>query len=287
MIASDTMFYSTPPYNLRGILRTLTPLNNWSYNKESENLAVHGVHPRWLHLLVNLPLLVGPALTLISVTSALSWTAVVGTAILSIFPHQETRFLLPAVSLLIASTRIPTSPRHRRVFISTWIAFNASVALLMGVLHQGGVFPVQWWLAARPDAGRIYRWQAPDGPMWMFGSGVDGHGKADRSYWLRGKPLDTVLNIVLDNLSRDQVECDVASADVFITPRSNRHLPNLLDRTSTSPIWLRERWGYEWHVSLDDGDFDHDGVARGLIRMFTRPGLGVYSVTRKCIRNAK
>lgn len=35
----------------------VTPLNFLRYNILSENLAQHGIHPRWLHIVVNLPLL--------------------------------------------------------------------------------------------------------------------------------------------------------------------------------------------------------------------------------------
>lgn len=34
-----------------------TPLNFLKYNMNSDNLAIHGTHPKWLHLLINLPLL--------------------------------------------------------------------------------------------------------------------------------------------------------------------------------------------------------------------------------------
>jgi phosphatidylinositol glycan class Z len=38
----------------------LTPLNNILYNMDVENLKQHGLHPRYLHLLVNAPMLYGP-----------------------------------------------------------------------------------------------------------------------------------------------------------------------------------------------------------------------------------
>lgn len=42
------------------VLRTLTPLNSVRYNLDARNLAEHGVHPRWLHAVVNMPLMFGP-----------------------------------------------------------------------------------------------------------------------------------------------------------------------------------------------------------------------------------
>ena len=40
----------------------LTPLNFLRYNLLPSNLAEHGVHPRWLHLVVNLPMVATPGL---------------------------------------------------------------------------------------------------------------------------------------------------------------------------------------------------------------------------------
>ena len=37
----------------------LTPLNSLLYNLRSENLALHGTHPRWLHAVVNWPMMFG------------------------------------------------------------------------------------------------------------------------------------------------------------------------------------------------------------------------------------
>ena len=40
---------------------SISPYNFIAYNSNSENLSTHGIHPHYLHLLVNLPLLFGPA----------------------------------------------------------------------------------------------------------------------------------------------------------------------------------------------------------------------------------
>lgn len=39
----------------------VTPLNAFKYNINPANLARHGTHPRWLHALVNAPMLLGAA----------------------------------------------------------------------------------------------------------------------------------------------------------------------------------------------------------------------------------
>lgn len=40
----------------------ITPLNFLRYNLLPSNLAEHGLHPRWLHLVVNLPMIATPGL---------------------------------------------------------------------------------------------------------------------------------------------------------------------------------------------------------------------------------
>jgi len=45
--------------SIRGSL-VITPLNNLRYNLNPVNLALHGTHPRWLHVAINMPFLFGP-----------------------------------------------------------------------------------------------------------------------------------------------------------------------------------------------------------------------------------
>lgn len=54
----DTNIYN----NGKGFV--ITPLNNLKYNLNVQNLQVHGLHPRYTHLLVNLPQILGPVLLL-------------------------------------------------------------------------------------------------------------------------------------------------------------------------------------------------------------------------------
>lgn len=54
-VAADTIYF-------RGNLSNpvITPYNFVKYNLSAENLADHGLHPNWLHVGVNLPMLLGP-----------------------------------------------------------------------------------------------------------------------------------------------------------------------------------------------------------------------------------
>ncbi|KAL2365058.1 hypothetical protein RJZ56_002029 [Blastomyces dermatitidis] len=154
-----THFYSASPTSLSDVFRNpiITPLNNLFYNSDTSNLANHGLHPRYNHFLVNLPQLLGPIYVLLlysftfpnarsyfSFRNLRAISALSATALLSIFPHQEPRFLIPCVPLLLTCFRPPRS----RFFLAAWILFNAALGILMGVYHQGGVIPTQLHLPA-------------------------------------------------------------------------------------------------------------------------------------------
>lgn len=51
----------------------LTPYNLLKYNLSSSNLAEHGIHPRWLHVVVNLPMLFGAGLIVVGEVARREW----------------------------------------------------------------------------------------------------------------------------------------------------------------------------------------------------------------------
>lgn len=61
-LVADTLYF-------RGTLNdpVVTPFNFLTYNFASQNLAEHGLHPRWLHVFVNVPMLFGPWITWLAV----------------------------------------------------------------------------------------------------------------------------------------------------------------------------------------------------------------------------
>ncbi|KAK6635054.1 hypothetical protein RUM44_000303 [Polyplax serrata] len=102
----------------------VTPLNFIKYNLDSSNLSKHGLHPRFLHFLVNIPLLFNilgiSGLIVIaklfyrsglsnwtllpksqSITGMMTLSFVVPVLGLSIFPHQEPRFITPILLPLV------------------------------------------------------------------------------------------------------------------------------------------------------------------------------------------
>ncbi|KAJ1800592.1 alpha 1,2 mannosyltransferase [Coemansia sp. RSA 2598] len=69
-----------------------------------------------------------------------------GLGLLSLAPHQEPRFMVPALSgMVIASWRWHrAAPRY---FWWLWAVFNLVLALAYGVVHQAGVVPAARYLA--------------------------------------------------------------------------------------------------------------------------------------------
>ena len=68
IILIDTYYFRGDFWN-----PTITPLNFLSYNLSPKNLAEHGIHPRWLHLFVNLPMMVGPPVLWLAVLAGIQY----------------------------------------------------------------------------------------------------------------------------------------------------------------------------------------------------------------------
>nr|CAD7405165.1 unnamed protein product [Timema poppensis] len=161
----------------------VTPVNFIKYNMNSSNLAHHGLHPRYVHFLVNIPLLynvlgvVGiiaflriiyrgickrwsdlPRVQSIIGLMTLSFLIPIG--LLSLFPHQEARFLIPVTVPLVflyaqhirhipsAECRQEQGKTHfffvkgsqGSFLLSLWYFFNILMFGFFGFLHQGGVY---------------------------------------------------------------------------------------------------------------------------------------------------
>ncbi|GAA5873166.1 hypothetical protein JCM8547_006806 [Rhodosporidiobolus lusitaniae] len=170
----DTLYF-TSTFPLSPTRFILTPLNFLRYNLSSENLASHGLHPRYLHVLVNWPMLFGAGLAMV-------WSAVLSrggvekqdgkkaesrrrvylasfvipTLLLSIQPHQEPRFLIPLVIPLVLLAPYASFFRSgrrgavfaRRAFWTLWILHTILFTALFGYLHQGGLLPALFELNA-------------------------------------------------------------------------------------------------------------------------------------------
>ncbi|XP_011311140.1 GPI mannosyltransferase 4 [Fopius arisanus] len=177
----------------------VTPLNFLRYNSVNENLAQHGIHGRYQHFLVNVPLLFNVLgvvglisfLKIINMISNRHWlqlpriqsieslmTAcfIIPIALLSIFPHQEPRFIIPVLLPLVflnggffgneGSLRTVVDPSITRREPSRikwqviWWIFNIALTIFYGFLHQGGVLPLashfSHELKAKPELTHIH-----------------------------------------------------------------------------------------------------------------------------------
>ncbi|KAM9007875.1 GPI mannosyltransferase 4 [Ara ararauna] len=148
----------------------VTPFNFLSYNLNPHNLALHGSHPRVTHFTVNGMMLFGilhvlaigagckmlkqyicqlirvksyyhgsPGLLVHSKGKpTLLLFYFVPLAFLSLFSHQEPRFLIPLILPLVLFS---TSQNRAMKWKYVIVIFNMLGALLFGCLHQGGLIP--------------------------------------------------------------------------------------------------------------------------------------------------
>ncbi|XP_064313718.1 GPI mannosyltransferase 4 isoform X2 [Phalacrocorax carbo] len=148
----------------------VTPFNFLSYNLNPHNLALHGSHPRITHFTVNGIMLFG-ILHILAIGAGFKMLKkyihqlvrvksyyhgpsgllvhsegnpmlllfyFVPLAFLSLFSHQEPRFLIPLiVPLVLFSTSQNRAVKWKHVIV----IFNVLGALLFGCLHQGGLIP--------------------------------------------------------------------------------------------------------------------------------------------------
>lgn len=243
---------------------TLTVLNNVLYNVDTGNLAQHGLHPRYTHLLVNLPQLLGPALLAVrGWTRAPALAALGGAALLSALPHQEARFLLPCVPLLLAGAQIP---RRHRAWLAAWVLFNSAYGVFLGVFHQAGIVPAQHFLA-RSDAARVVYWKTYNPPAWLFGA----RGAAIESDVLMGAPVPRLV-AALDGVAS-------CAGAYLVAPLSATALDALVD--GQAGFRLEQVWITRRHLNMDDLEFGDDGVADTVKRVLGRRGLGVWKVSRR------
>lgn len=282
-IAVDTSFYNSEPLTFSNLLNdyVITPLNNLRYNTSTGNLAQHGIHPYYQHIIANLPQLLGPAFPLLFFSFRKTYrlaSAISGVVLLSVFPHQEARFLLPAVPLILSSIRLPQ--RFTRAWIGTWIVFNVFMGFLMGVFHQGGVVPVQMYLAKQDDISQAFWWKTYSPPIWL----LNGRNADMATTDLMGMPGDRMVEQLLAATS-----CGTESAGsgqktgvVLVAPRSATSLDQYKGLGGEKELRLKKIWSYQNHLNLDDMDFGDDGVWETLKRVIGRRGLAVWEVERDC-----
>lgn len=213
------------------------------------------------------------------------WSAISGIVVLSLSKHQEARFLLPTVPLLLSSIRLPKSEKVMRVWAVAWIIFNLIFGTLMGIYHQGGIVPAQVFMSKQPDATRAVWWKTYMPPIWLL------NGKNEV---LRTQDVMSMKGeLLLEELSK------IATCDIPADRRNNEYLKEKNGTYLVAPLsatWLdpylpnkgkqglrfREVWRNTHHLNLDDLDFGEDGVWNTLSRVIGRRGLAIWRVTKSC-----
>ncbi|KAI1409554.1 glycosyltransferase family 22 protein [Hypoxylon sp. FL1857] len=291
-ISLDTSFYTPHSISWSDLYRNpvITPLNNMKYNLSPSNLAEHGLHPWYQHILVNLPLLIGPAVALLFTKPHLSLrlsSAISGVFVLSIFQHQEARFLLPTVPLLLSSVRLPKTPKYRNLWISAWVGFNVVLGLLMGTYHQAGIVPAQVFLSNQPDATQAIWWKTYMPPIWLLNgknavlrtrdvAGMEGHELLEE--------LEQIATCDTPADRRNLEYLKEPNGTYLIAPLSSTWLDPYLENKGLDGLRFREVWRNSRHFNLDDLDWAEDGVWTTLKRVIGRRGLAAWRVTKSCGR---
>lgn len=285
----DTAFYTPGDFEFKTAYNhaIITPLNNFLYNSDAANLAQHGIHPRYQHFLINLPQLLGPAFPLLfflrrAHLSPILVSALSAIAFLSIFPHQEARFLIPAIPLILSSIRLPR-PRFRKAWLATWVVFNLALGVLMGVYHQGGIVPVQMHIAKTNEIiSHAYWWKTYSPPTWL----LNGKNENLTTVDLMGIPGTQMLEKVKENLApcrtRKPPKMDGRGAVYLVAPRSAYFLKPYQVANHREELSLEEVWSYKQHLNLDDMEFADDGFWKTMGRVVGDRGLVVHRATRNC-----
>ncbi|TDZ71823.1 GPI mannosyltransferase 4 [Colletotrichum trifolii] len=289
-ITLDTAFYLPEPIRWADLVSrpVITPLNNLKYNIDPNNLAQHGLHPWYQHLLVNIPMLVGPAALLLFTQPHISlrlYSAISGVFVLSIFQHQEARFLLPTVPLILSSVNVPKTRTVLRVWTGAWIIFNIIFGVLMGIYHQGGIVPGQVFLSKQPDATQAVWWKTYTPPIWL----LNGKSEVLTTRDVMGMKGDELLK-ELDKLATCDTPADRRNLEYLkekngtylMAPASATWIDPYLSNKGLKGLRFREVWRHRRHLNLDDLDFGDDGVWNTLSRVIGRRGLVAWRVTKSC-----
>ncbi|XP_044147006.1 LOW QUALITY PROTEIN: GPI mannosyltransferase 4 [Bufo gargarizans] len=138
----------------------LTPVNFLYYNMNPDNLAQHGVHPRITHMAVNGFMLFGlfhlsALCSGINMLKNMIWGShskkpstqqtrlllmlyFVPLMFLSLFNHQEPRFLIPLIVPLVLLVSNYTRTMKTKCLL---VLFSVTGSLFFGCLHQAGLIP--------------------------------------------------------------------------------------------------------------------------------------------------
>lgn len=286
-ICFDTSIYNSPS-------PVIAPLNNLLYNFDESNLELHGLHPRYNHILINLPQIVGPAILLLiphhrrfkQVWRNLPLLSIVsGILVLSMFKHQELRFLVPLAPLLFMcfNQKAPSKWMRSDIIIKLWIGFNLILGLIMGIYHQSGVLRVlDVFYRQKNSVGVHIWWKTYSPPTWMYMNQnltVSTTNFVNNIERIDEVPLHATTNHIVDLKGCDTELLNYTVINFLkngaivnlIAPNSvKRHLEQLINSPNLD---VEKTYETKFHLDLDHLDFG-DPVSFA-------PGIAVYEATLK------
>ncbi|BAO37911.1 GPI mannosyltransferase 4 [Kluyveromyces marxianus DMKU3-1042] len=267
VVSAIIIFFDTKAYNPVNGEWIIAPWNNLVYNMNVDNIAQHGLHPRYTHLLVNLPLLCGPVLILLLskryILKLPALSALSGVLILSLFKHQELRFLVPIVPAICASINLESFDTfiQGEVILTIWFIFNIVMGLLLGVFHQAGIISLISQFSSHDIPVHVW-WKTYSPPTWIYANynlTVSTTNFVDNIEYVENVNWNVTSNHVVD-LKGSDVELLNETLTNFIkfTDSIQLILPNTV-MEQLEP--LRKEWNFtvdretSQHLDLDHIDF--------------------------------
>ncbi|CCE63239.1 hypothetical protein TPHA_0E01440 [Tetrapisispora phaffii CBS 4417] len=282
IISIDSRLYESDSY-------VITPLNNLLYNLDKKNLLKHGLHARYTHIIINLPQMLGPMIYVLfklkkQKINLLSLSILSGLTCLSLFEHQELRFLIPLYSIfclyIVTNCNLKAIPNYK-VVVKIWIIYNVIMTIVLGLLHQSGV------LLSIQFLNKYYKqnitaniwWKTYSPPTWFYNdahivnsstniengieynSAIDFELRKHHVIDLKGCSIE-LFNDTLHKLLTNQG--DKNTTIQVVIPNSVKHrvekISNNYNITQVYHTWF--------HLDLDHFDIEHPSSFY--------PGIGVY-----------
>jgi GPI mannosyltransferase 4 len=217
-----------------------------------------------------------------------------GVMLLSAFPHQEARFLIPAVPLMLSATKVPNvNKTFGKIWWTIWVVWNLFMGILMGSYHQGGVVPMQLHIAAASSsfaamagieaASQVKRkviwWKTYMTPIWL----LDGQIGRIETIDMMGAPFENLTSTLDAQVPacRKWIKGENVIVEL-VAPFSATILDSMINAAENSDLILKESWRYNKHLSLDDLDIPSDGIWGTIKKLWEKRGLVLYRVERKC-----
>lgn len=277
------IFFDTLAFGNNSSL-VIAPLNNLLYNMDESNLSSHGLHHRWMHILVNVPMICGPLLLFfVSKRLALklpTLACISGIFFLSFIKHQELRFLTPILPLLSVSVNLANfdSYLNAEIVIKCWLVFNIILGSIYGIFHQGGIIPLISNHSGKEIPIHIW-WKTYSPPTWIYNN--YNLTVSTTNFEKNEEKIDNIEWNVVKNHIVDLKGCNISLLNstlnnflghtesvMLILPNSvNSRLRELESQWNFSKVWETKK-----HI-----DFDHFDLPN--LDTIT-PGLSMYSVKR-------